>query len=133
MRLYRRPALQAAGADPALAEPVVVEAGDLDAARRGGVDEAAVAQVDAVVSQAVEEDEVARGQRVPGHRRAVAELLGRVVGDGDPDTRVDVRDQARAVEAGGARAGPDVRRAQVRGGDPRDGRAPLAGRGLDRR
>ncbi len=45
---------------------------------------------------------------------------------------VDVGDEARAVEAGRARAGPDVRRAQVAGGDAGDRRALPAGRCLDR-
>src|SRR6266481_5217484 len=84
MRLYQRPALKAAGAYPALAKPVVVEAGDLHAAGRGGMDEAAGAQVDAVVAEAVEEDEIAGDQPLAGYRRAEVILLGRVVRDADP-------------------------------------------------
>src|SRR5262249_5166183 len=48
-----------------------------------------------------------------GDGDAVAELRRRVVGKGDALLGVDVLDKAGAVEAAGARAAPDVRRAEV--------------------
>src|SRR5882724_13061046 len=84
--------LEAACADPARPEPVVVQPCDLHAPRLGGVDEAPVAQVDAVVAELVEEDEVARHEAAPVNRSAEAELLRGVVGNGDADLAEGVHD-----------------------------------------
>src|SRR5207247_1706738 len=79
-----------------------------------GKDEAPVPDVDRGVMKPIEEDDVARLERLPRDRRAVPELLRRVVGKRDAHVRVDVQHEAGAVEAVRARAAPRVRRAEMR-------------------
>src|SRR5690606_21800678 len=76
----------AAGAGELLAPPGRGDSHDLDAAAgAGGVDHAALADVEADVADAVEVDEVARHQPPPGHPLADAgELLPGGAGDADP-------------------------------------------------
>jgi hypothetical protein len=79
--------------------------------------------------RAVEEDEVAGLEVARRDVRQVGVLHRRVVRERDAELGVDVHDEARAVEAVGARAAPHVRHAEVLLGD-RDG---LAAKGARRR
>ena len=88
--------------------PGAVEAGAVPAAERldlhagAGVrcvDEAAVADVDADVAEAVEEDEVAGPKRRAADAAAAVELGVARVGEREAEVRVDVADEAGAVEA----------------------------------
>src|SRR5690606_36225852 len=67
-----------------------------------GVDDLAVADVDAVVAQAGVEDDVARPQLVPGDPGGLVPLHLDVVRQGDPHAGPGALHQARAVPAGGA-------------------------------
>src|SRR5436305_14561896 len=76
------------------------ERGDLDhVARVRRVDEAPAADVDADMSEPVEEDEVAGLELRHRDRAAVAVLRVRAVREGDADLPVHVHHEARAVEA----------------------------------
>src|SRR6266850_8237264 len=110
--------LDPARADPAFGVPRFVEARDGHAlARLTGVDEAAVADVDPVVVQAIEEDDVPRLEILARHRRAELILLRGVVRKIDSDLRVHVPDQPRAVEAGRTRAAPSIGSADMLSSD----------------
>src|SRR6185312_6012092 len=62
----------------------------------------------------VEEDEIAWLQRLRRDGRAFVDLEARVVGEVNPELRVDVHGQARAVEAADrARAAPAIRHAEI--------------------
>src|SRR3954447_20655429 len=100
-------------ADVGVGEPAA-QAGDLDdVARVRSVDDLVAADVDALVGEAVEEDEVAGLELAARDRSSVAVLRGGVVRQRDPELRVDVHDEARAVEAGRRRTSPDVGDAEV--------------------
>src|SRR3954467_13934364 len=78
---------------------------DLDAgAGVRGVDEAAVADVEADMADAVEEHEVAGAERSARDVAAVRELRVRRARERDAEVRVDVADEAGAVEAAAGRA-----------------------------
>src|SRR6266850_4371068 len=100
--------------DPVGAVPVIVQAPDAHVlARLPGVDEAPVADVDAVVAQPVEEDEIAWLEVVARDRRPVLVLHRSVVGERNSDLRIDIADEARAIEAGRRLAAPSIRRTAV--------------------
>src|SRR6185437_9660908 len=109
------PGRPSADADGAVVAGVAVEARDLDdvaGVRR--LHELAVADVDAHVAVAVEEDEVAGLELVARDGRAGAVLRGRVVRERDADLRVGPHHEAGAVEAlAGRRASPAVRHADL--------------------
>src|SRR5947207_12922761 len=112
---------ESATSDPAGPVPRLVEPRDHDAAAAPpGVDEAPVTEVDPGVMKIVEEDDVAGLEPPPGDRRAVPELLRRVVRKRDAHVRVDVHHEAGAVEAGRARAAPRVPRAEMTLGNGHD-------------
>src|SRR5262245_9054372 len=115
---------QPAGADPAGAIPVVVEARDRHVlAGLPGVDEPAVADIDAVVAEAIEEDEVA-GLEAVARDRCAQLVLGRgVVRQRHADPRVYVAHEARAIEVRRPLAAPAIRRAAVLQGDLHHARA----------
>src|SRR4051812_21353834 len=77
------------------------------------VDEDSAADVDTDVVEVVEEHQVAGGEVAARHMRAGVPLRAGVVGQRDAELPVDVHDQARAIEAGGAGAAPDVGHAEV--------------------
>src|SRR3712207_5767112 len=78
------------------------------------VDELPTADVDPVVAEPVEEDEVAWREVRARDGAPVAVLHRRVVRQRDADLRIDVHDEARAVEARARRrAAPPVRDAEV--------------------
>jgi hypothetical protein len=74
-----------------------------------GVDEPPLADVNAVVAEAVEEDEIAWLEVVSGDCSAVPILLRGVVGERHPELRVDVPHEAGAIEAGRRLAAPSIR------------------------
>ena len=121
--------LDAPGADVRGGVPGVAEARDLDdVARVWGVDELAVADVQADVAEPVEEDEVARLELVARHRCAVAVLRSGIVGQRDAELRVHEHHEPGAVEARRwACAAPHVRDAEVLERD-RDGARVVRGR-----
>src|SRR5258707_1235849 len=81
------------------------EARDRDPRTRvRGVDEAAAADIEADVADAVEEDEVAGLQRAARHAPAEVELRVGAVGQLDAEVFVDEAHEARAIEAGARRA-----------------------------
>src|SRR5205823_2035361 len=84
---------------------------------------------DAFVGEAVEEDEVARLQigALDGLTESV--LRRRVVRQGDPDLLEDVAREARAVEACGRRATPEIGNSEVAQSDAHD---PTVRRGSSR-
>ena len=99
--------------------PEAVDPDDGAGVRR--VDELSVADVDPDVAEPVEEDEVAGLELAPRHRDGirVAPLRDGVVRQRDADLGVGVHDEARAVEAAGARAALHVRGAEVAHRDAR--------------
>src|SRR5439155_4281620 len=100
---------EASGTEPADLEPGVLQPRDPDAAAAPArVNEPAIADVDTVVTELVEEHQITRLQLVPRDRHAVLVLLGDVVGHRDAGQRVHVLDQARAVETLRALAAPEV-------------------------
>src|SRR5262245_34896181 len=84
------------------------------------VHEVAAADVDALMTEVVEEDEIARLEIAPRDRDAVAVLRDRAVWQRDPDLGEHVHREARAIEAGRACAAPDVRDAEILHGDGDD-------------
>ena len=81
---------EAARAYPPLPEPVLVQRGHPHGvATPGGVDEPAVADVDAVVPEAIEEDHIADLQRLPNHLGACPILLAHGARQGHAEPRVD--------------------------------------------
>ena len=68
-------------------------------ARVRRVDETSVADVEAHVAQAVEEEQVAGPEPVEPDAEAVSELSDGGVGEPNAEVPVHVRDEARAVEA----------------------------------
>src|SRR5579859_4292063 len=68
------------------------------------VDEATVADVDADMPEPVEEDEVPRPQRPTADAAATIELRVARVGESEAEVRVDVADEAGAIEACARRA-----------------------------
>src|SRR5439155_11661545 len=93
-----------------IASGPVAELRDLHARTRvRGVNEAAVADVQADVAETAEEDEVARLQRPAADPPADVEVCIRAVGQLDPEALVDVPDKTGAVEAARAGAAPAVR------------------------
>ncbi len=91
------------------------------------MDELAIADVDADMTEPVEEDEVAGLELVARHRDAVVELVGSVVRQRDADLRVDEHHEPGAVEAARRGPAPDVRRPEVLHRDPDHSRV-LGGR-----
>src|SRR3954451_18469296 len=67
------------------------------------MDEAVRADVDPDVADAVEEDEVARPQRLPRNALAEVELRVRAVRQVEAEPVVDEADEAGAIEAGAGR------------------------------
>src|SRR5919201_6821705 len=115
-------------------------AGDLhDVAGVRRVDEGAAADVDAHVTESVEEDEVAGLELVAGDGCAHPVLRVRAVRQRDPDLGEHVHDQAGAVETRGRCATPAVGHTQIALGDRNDARmrrrrcGPGRGRGRRRR
>src|SRR5688500_12942242 len=104
----------ATGPGPAAAVPALIDARDLhDVARLGGVDEAPVADVDAAVTEAVEEDDVARPQPVAPDRGAKPVLSLRAVRQRHPMARVHEHHEPRAVEPRRRAAAARVGRADI--------------------
>lgn len=113
-----RDRLESSCANPVLGVPVVVEARDAHSfARLPGMDETAAADVNPIVTKAIEEHQVSRLETIAGDGKAVPVLLRGIVWKRDTDLRIDVSNQTGAVEAGRARPAPSVRCADVLSSD----------------
>jgi len=77
------------------------------------VDEATPADVDPVVTEAIEKDQVARLEPVARDGPAVPVLLRGVVRKRDTDLRIYIPNQTRTVEARRARPAPSIGRADM--------------------
>ena len=92
--------LHAASTDPGRVIPGTVQTGDLDHITGvGGVDELVIADINADVTEPVEEDKVARLQLVARNRRPVVVLRCRMVGQADAVLAKDIRNESRAVKS----------------------------------
>ena len=77
------------------------------------MDELAAPDVDPHVTEAAEEDEIARLQVALGNRRAIAVLRRGVVGQRDADLVERVLDEAGAIKPARGRTALDIRSAEV--------------------
>src|SRR4029079_14502033 len=82
-------------------------------ARLRRVNDPTVADVDAHVTQPVEENEVARLERIGGKRPTDVPQPPRVVRQGDSELAVGKTDEARAVEPARAGTAPHIGRTEV--------------------